>query len=145
MKGRRSSITRFEPRATTDPVQSASRGLFIQVENASSDFRVDASIEGEIDAGEIGLEVHYGDQSVTIEIEGSDDSLKAEFYLNGELFATASGDPNDPSILGADGEPLTPEEFLVLFQIYELGEDLFTLFGDLTAPVGLIILLGILF
>jgi hypothetical protein len=120
-------------------------GLDVLVENASSDFRVDASIEGEIDAGEIGLEVHYGDQSVTIEIEGSDDSLEAEFYLNGELFATASGDPDDPSILGADGEPLTPEGFLVLFQIYELGEDLFTLFGDLTAPVGLIILLGILF
>ncbi len=119
--------------------------LDVQVENASSDFRVDASIDGEIDGGEIGLEVHYGDQSVTIEIEGSDDSLEAEFYLNGELFATASGDPDDPSILGADGEPLTPEEFLVLFQIYDLAEDLFTLFGDLTAPVGLIILLGLLF
>ncbi len=119
--------------------------LDVHLENASSRFRVDASIDGEIDAGEIGLEVHYGDQSVVIEIDGSDDSPEAEFYLNGGLFATASGDPDDPAILGADGEPLTPEEFLVLFQIYELAEDLFTLFGDLTAPVGLIILLGFLF
>lgn len=121
--------------------------LNVRLEIAARDFEVEASVSG-VEAetggsGEIELVVRYDGESVRIEIAGTENSLEAAFFINGELFATASGDPEGPEIRGADGQPLSPEEMQALAQILELADDLFNLFGGLMEPAGAIVGLGL--
>lgn len=113
----------------------------------SRSFEVDVSVSGlEVDgngSGEIRVFVRHGDESIQIDVTGSDTEFSAEFRVNGALFATASGDPENPTIVGAGGEPLTAEEQRVLGHILEAMEDLFEFFGELLIPAAAIILLGI--
>jgi hypothetical protein len=121
--------------------------LDVELEIASRDFEVDVSVSGmEADgsgSGEIEVFVRYGDESIEVDVTGSDEEISAEFRVNGELFATATGDPENPEILGAGGEPLTAEELQVLGHILEMVEDLFEFFGELLVPAAAIIILGI--
>lgn len=121
--------------------------LDVHLEIASRGFEVDVSVSGlEVDgngSGEIRVFVRHGVDSIQIDVTGSDTELSAEFRVNGELFATATGDPENPEILGAGGEPLSLEEQLVLGHILEAMEDLFEFFGGLLVPAAALILLGI--
>jgi hypothetical protein len=121
--------------------------LGVHLEIASRGFEVDVSVSGmETEgsgSGEIRVFVRHGDESIQIDITGSDAEFSAEFRVNGALFATATGDPENREILGAGGEPLTLEEQRVLGHILEAMEDLFEFFGGLLVPAAAIILLGI--
>lgn len=121
--------------------------LDVQLDISSRDFEVDVSVSGmEADGGGSGtiqVLVRYGDESIQVDVTGSDTEMSAEFRVNGELFATATGDPENPEILGAGGEPLTAEEQRVLGHILEAMEDLFEFFGELLEPAAAIVLLGI--
>jgi hypothetical protein len=121
--------------------------LDVHLEITSREFEVDVSVSGmEVEgngSGEIQVFVRHGDESIQIDVVGSDADFSAEFRLNGALFATATGDPENPEILGAGGEPLTADEERVLGHILEAMEDLFEFFGELLVPAAAIILLGI--
>jgi hypothetical protein len=121
--------------------------LDVHVEIASRGFEVDVSVSGMetdgSDSGEIQVFVRHGEESIQIDVTGSDEEIAAEFRVNGELFATATGDPVNPEILGAGGEPLSADEQQVLGHILEVMEGLFEFFGELLAPAGAIILLGV--
>ena len=82
------------------------------------------------------LRVSYGADSIAIEATGTDRQISAVFRVNGEVFATAEGDPDQPVILGADGEPLSLDEVEVL-------EDVFEFFEHLVEPAGGIIELAV--
>ena len=58
--------------------------------------------------------------------------------VNGDTFATIAmnGVEGEPTITGASGQPLTPEEEAMLEQIFEWFGDAFTWFSSLLAPVG---------
>lgn len=121
--------------------------LNVRLEIAARDFEVEASVSG-VEAetggsGEVELVVRYDGKSVRIEIARTENSLEAAFFINGELFATASGDAEGPEIRGADGQPLSPEEMQALGRILELADNLFNLFGDLMEPAGAIVGLGL--
>jgi hypothetical protein len=121
--------------------------LDVHLEIVSRGFEVDVSVSGlEVDgsgSGTIEVFVRDGDDSIQVDISGSDTEISAEFRLNGELFATASGDPENPTILGAGGEPLTLQEQHALIHVLEAIGNVFEFFGELLAPAAAIILLGV--
>src|SRR3954471_16587650 len=57
--------------------------------------------------------------------------------INGVAFATITAVPgSDPVINGADGQPLTPEEFEALQRLFDFSGGAFLAFDQLMAPVG---------
>lgn len=72
------------------------------------------------------------DVSADFDAEG----LDASFRVNGELFATATGDPEHPVIRGAGGRELSAAEMAVLGAIVQLIDSQFALLEALLAPLG---------
>jgi hypothetical protein len=57
--------------------------------------------------------------------------------INGTSFATITSTAGaEPSIVGADGQPLAPEEFEALQRLFEFTGGAFLAFDQLVAPVG---------
>jgi hypothetical protein len=57
--------------------------------------------------------------------------------INGTSFATITSTAGaEPSIVGADGQPLSPEEFEALQRLFEFTGGAFLAFDQLLAPVG---------
>ncbi len=112
------------------------------------DFLIQGSVLGmESDSGEggeIALLVEHGDDSFQVQATGTDDSISGTVHVNGALFATITGDPDDPTIAGSPGEPLTFIEMLVLRQIIDSAEDVFDFWEDLLDPVDELVLLALI-
>ena len=114
---------------------------------ADRDFRIEGMVMGtEADGGrgEVDVSVRHGTESIRVDVSGSDTSIDGTFYLNGAVFATVSGDPDEPTFVGADGNDLTAPEVLVLFRIVHVLDDVFDLFEELVEPVGHLVVLGII-
>jgi len=94
-------------------------------------------------AFDLNLSIQYGSDSIAIEATGDDTTLSATFRVNGAVFATAQGDPNEPVIVGANGEALTADEIRVLDEIINAAEDLLNFFDGLIEPAGGIIALAV--
>lgn len=90
------------------------------------------------------VDVMYGAESLSIDVAGNDQAIDATFRINGAVLATATGDPNDPQIVGAEGMELTGPEIVVLMHIVETSDDIFRFFEDLVEPAEGIILLAVI-
>ena len=99
-----------------------------------------AGVEGE---GEIDVTVRHRDHSIRLDAEGASGQIDASFFVDGELFATAEGSAQSPTVLGRDGQPITGVEALVLLRIWDSLEDVFDLLEDLIDPVDDIVFWGI--
>ena len=66
------------------------------------------------------------------------------FQADGALFATVTGDAEDPVIASATGEPLTFLQLLALRRIVDGVEDVFDFLEDLLDPVDELIILAII-
>jgi hypothetical protein len=114
----------------------------------SRQFQIDGSVTGMAvgaeETGEIDLSVRHGTESLRIAATGTEATIDGTFYLNGELFAAISGDPDDPTLEGATGEPLTWAEALVLRHMVDMAEDVFDLFEDLLDPVDELVILALI-
>ena len=114
---------------------------------ADRDFQITANVEGVNDAtgesGAILITARHGNESLRLDFSGTDTSVDGTIDLNGSLFATVSGDPDNPTFTGASGDGLTAQEILVLHEVVKVAEDIFELFEDLMEPAAHIILLGI--
>jgi hypothetical protein len=102
---------------------------------------VEEGAEGE---GDVELVVQHRDDEVRLVMNGSEGQLDGSIHLNGQLFATVTGDAENPTILSADGDPLTPREMHVLHHIVDVVEDVFDFLEDLVDPVDEIVFLGII-
>jgi hypothetical protein len=115
---------------------------------ASRDFLITGSVSGagmeSGRGGEIQLLVKHGSDSFQVDASGATDSIDGSFYLNGELFARVTGDPDDPVFTGGTGSPLTWIEVLVLRQIIDSSEDVFDFLEDLLDPVDELVILAII-
>jgi hypothetical protein len=96
------------------------------------------------DGGEVHLLVQHGFDSFEVDFTGTDDTINGTVKLNGNLFASISGDPDDPTITNATGDPLNWAELLVLRQIVDSAEDVFDFWEDLLDPVDELVILAII-
>jgi hypothetical protein len=93
--------------------------------------------------GDVDIEVRHGSASLRVDVSGTDTAIDGTFWLDGGVFATVSGDPDAPVFTSADGDPLTFHEIAVLFRILAVVAEVLQLFQHLVAPVGHLVLLGI--
>jgi len=111
------------------------------------DFSISGSVkgtEGDGSSGDIDVSVRHGSESLRVDVNGTDSEIAGTFYLNGQVFATVSGDPDEPTFLGASGDPLTGPEVLVLLRMVGVLDDVFDLFEELVEPVGHLVILAVL-
>ena len=114
---------------------------------AARDFSMHGSLRGVEDEGgqgDIDVTVRHGSESIRVDVSGSDDFIDGAFYLHGELFATVSGHPDEPTFVSADGDPLTAPEVAVLLRMVGVLDDVFDLFGELVEPIGHLVILAII-
>ena len=113
----------------------------------SHQFVVTAKVTGtagvENGDGRVDLTVTAGTDVIQVKVETKANLLDATFTVNGRLLATAKGDPQHPDIKGEGGRDLTQEELAALGAIVGLAEGLFKTFGELLAPAGVLLLLGL--
>jgi len=112
------------------------------------DFSISGSVkgveEGSDGEGNVELLVRHRSHSIRLEMAGRAGQLDGSVHLNGDLFATVTGDARNPTILGATGKPLRPGELLVMRQVVDSVEDVFDFLEDLVDPVDEIVILGII-
>ena len=111
------------------------------------DFTVTAKAEGVAGEsngdGKIDLTIRSGADEIVVDAETIEGQIDATFTVNGELFATATGDATSPTIRGEGGRELTAEEFHALGAVIRMAEGLFALVGSLLAPAGVLLLLAL--
>jgi len=111
-------------------------------------FRIVGTVSGVEDGpegeGDVDLLVQHGDRSIRVDVTGSDGEVDGSVFLDGQLFATVSGESGSPTILSADGEALTPGQTFVLLRVMDILEDVFDFLEDLVDPVDEIVFLGLL-
>ncbi|HEX9894058.1 MAG TPA: hypothetical protein VGA78_09030 [Gemmatimonadales bacterium] len=121
--------------------------LDAELEIPSHDFKVAASVEGRVGEvsgdGRVDLTVRAGADVIAVQVQVEDQMLEATFRVNGQLLATAEGDPEHPVIKGEGGRDLTPEEMAALVRIVGLAEAVFHLFYELLEPIGVLVGVGV--
>jgi len=111
------------------------------------DFSISGTVrgtEGAGGSGDIDVSVRHGSESMRVDVNGNDSEIAGTFYLNGQVFATVSGHPDDPTFVGAGGNDLTGPEVLVLLRMVGVLDDVFDLFEELVEPVGHLVILAVL-
>ena len=117
------------------------RALNVEFEFAipGRDFRLEADVVAEhstVSASqEIDLVIESGETTLRFDVEENERTVNASVRVNGQLFATISGDRQHPSVRGAGGRELTLDEAHALQRMIGLVEEVFRLFESLLAPV----------
>ena len=99
--------------------------------------------DGAAGAGDVRLTVAHRRHVIELDVSGTGGVLDGSIFVDGDLFATVSGDADDPTILSADGDPLTFAEAVVLHRVLDGVEDVFDLLEDLVDPVDELVLVGL--
>lgn len=113
------------------------------------DFEVRAKVsgiageEGGGGDGSVDLTIRSRYDDIIVEAETNRGVLDASFRFNGELFATASGDPKAPVLRASDGRELTDEEMQVVGAIIGMADGIFTFVSDLLEPAGVLLLIAL--
>lgn len=139
----------FEISATTNEVGTDTfLDLDFELSVDALDFSIFGGFEGieddEDGDGEIAIAVQSGTDMLSLEAVGTDGQIDGTLLANGAVFATISGDADNPTILSGDGDALTLVETLVLLRILDSVEDVFDFLEDLLDPVGEIVFLAII-
>jgi hypothetical protein len=127
--------------ATEAPVS-----LDATIEVPSQQFSVAVRLElggGTSQHAVVDLTATGGSDQVTLHADLSPNAIDATIKVNGQLFATATGDPKSPTIRGADGRELTADEMAALGKIAGFANDVLKLVGGLLEPIGYLLLLGL--
>jgi hypothetical protein len=111
------------------------------------DFEVRAKVSGtagdEHGDGSVDLTIRSRYDDIIVEAETKGGVLDASFRFNGELFATASGDPKAPTLRASDGRELTDEEMQAVAAIVGMADGIFAFVSDLLEPAGALLLLAL--
>ena len=105
----------------------------------SRQFSVTASLDGQSGSsgslGEITLTIMSAGAKVRFDITEDVSTVNATVYVNNRIFATVTGDPSNPTVLGAGGNELTTEEAAALANLLQVAEGAFEFFSSVMAPV----------
>ena len=114
---------------------------------AQEDLEVTAKVSGT--AGEengdstVDLTIRSKLDEIVVDAETLAGKLDATFRVNGELLATATGDPKSPVIRGDGGRELTDEEMQALGAIVGFADGIFKFVTALLAPAGALLLIAL--
>lgn len=121
--------------------------LDAKIEVPSQKFTVTAKVVGQAGEtqgmGQVDLTVNAGSDVLVINAKGTPSEVDAKVTVNGKLFATIKGSPQSPVIKGEGGRDLTADELAALQAVFGFAEGVFKLIGDLLAPAGALLLLGL--
>jgi len=93
--------------------------------------------------GEIDLTIKSGVDEIVVDAQTVEGQLDATFTVNGQLLATATGDPTSPTIRGEGGRELTDEELHALGAIVSMAGSLFMFISGLLQPAGVLLLIAL--
>jgi hypothetical protein len=114
---------------------------------AQEDLEVTAKVSGtageENGDGTVDLTIRSKLDEIVVDVETSGGELDATFKVNGELLATATGDPKSPVIRGDGGRELTDEEMQALGAIVGFADGIFKFVTALLAPAGALLLIAL--
>ena len=114
---------------------------------ARHDFAVRAKVEGLASEsngdGQVDLTITSGADRIIVEAQTVDGLLDATFTVNGQLLATAVGDPSAPVIRGQGGRELTDGELHALGAIVGMAQCLFEFVSALLEPAGVLLLIAL--
>jgi hypothetical protein len=85
-------------------------------------------------AHDLDVEIRHGEHVIVFTRSVAAGAVTGEVHVNGELFATISGDPEHPVILGPDGRELTERERRALRHIMAITEHVFRMVDHLLRP-----------
>lgn len=113
----------------------------------SRDFAIAMTMAGVDDeTGEnasVTMTVTHGIHSIAVVADVEQGVMDGTITLNGDLFATMTGDPDDPTFTSASGTGLTAAEIAMLIRVGTVTEQVFTLFGELLEPAMHIVFIGL--
>lgn len=102
-------------------------------------FSVSGSLDGSAgesgSLGQVTLRIVSGGSNVRFEISEDASTINATVYVNNKIFATVTGDPESPQVLGAGGAELTAQEAQALGELLSLAGHIFEFFGSLLDPI----------
>jgi hypothetical protein len=105
----------------------------------SRQFSVTGSVNGTVGesegVGHVTLTIVSGGTNVRFVVDEDASTLSATVFVNNKIFATVTGDPENPSVLGAGGEELTDEEIAALAELLVVADAAFEFFGTLLEPI----------
>ncbi|MGH7713220.1 MAG: hypothetical protein ACREOG_18160, partial [Gemmatimonadaceae bacterium] len=111
------------------------------------DFEVTAKVMGtageEYGDGEVDLTIRSKLDEIVLDAETVRGELAATFKVNGQLLATATGDPKTPVVRGDGGRELTDEESQAVVAIVEMAGGVFKFVSDLLQPAGVFLLIAL--
>lgn len=93
--------------------------------------------------GQIDLTIRSGSDEIVVGAQTAEGQLDATFTVNGQLLATATGDPDAPLIRGDAGRELTEEELHALGAIVGMVDSFFKFMSDLLRPAGVLLLIAL--
>jgi len=112
------------------------------------DFVVNAKAQGTAGEsngdGQIDLTIKSGADAIVVDAQTVEGQLDATFTVNGKLLATATGNPQSPTIQGEGGRELTEEELHALVAIVAMAGNLFTFVAGLLQPAGVLLLIALM-
>ena len=100
-------------------------------------------MRGSNETGSVELNINHGSESLKVDVTATDRTIAGEIHLNGGLFVTISGNPEDPTFTKPSGD-LTETDVLVLLRVVDVVEDVFDFVEDLVDPVDEILILAII-
>jgi hypothetical protein len=114
---------------------------------AQEDVEVTAKAEGiageENGDGKIDLTIRAKLDEVRVDAETKAGKLDATFTVNGQVLATAQGDPKSPVIRGDGGRELTDEATQALGAIVGMADGIFKFVSQLLQPAGALLLIAL--
>ncbi len=94
--------------------------------------------------GQVDLSVQHGTNRFDLSLTSTESSIDGTLELNGDLFATVTGDPDAPTFTGATGNPLTFGETVVVGHVILVSNAAFGLFEILLHPVDELVIIALL-
>jgi hypothetical protein len=138
----------FDIEATSRKLASGNE-LDIAFEMAidARDFSIVGSVHG-IEGGpegdgDVDLTVRHRDHSIRVDVTGGNGEVDGTVFVNGDVFATITGEKDSPTVLDKDGEPIGGVQALVLLRIMDSLEDVWDLLEDLLDPVDDLVFWGL--
>jgi hypothetical protein len=114
---------------------------------AQEDLEVTAKVAGnageEDGDGEVDLTIRSKLDEIVVDAETVRGELEATFTVNGQLLATATGNPKSPVLRGDGGRDLTDEETQAIGAIVEMAGGVFTFVSELLQPAGVLLLIAL--